>query len=96
MIPELKIEFLEEHKIPDAYGVFDVDADCKCYWLEGGNEILVALNTENDSSDKVLDVILISFNFIKCVDPDGGHQWLDTKLKKLIGFLVQNRQNFFN
>lgn len=91
MIPVLKIEFMENSKEPDAYGEFFVDESCDCYWLEGGDQILVIPKDVVKSGS-----MMISFNFIKSLDPDGGHEWLENKLKKLITFLIKNKESFLN
>ena len=94
MIPGLKIEFMEDSGIPDAYIQFAVDDSCICYWLEGGDQILAVL--KNPSGEKENIAILISFDFKKCLDPEGGHEWLENRLKKLIAFLVKNKMHFLN
>ncbi|MFM2200600.1 MAG: hypothetical protein RL769_655, partial [Pseudomonadota bacterium] len=64
---------------------------CECYWLEGGDQILVM------SKDLLSSVaMMVSFNYIKSLDPDGGHEWLEIRLKKLIMFLVKNKMHFLN
>jgi hypothetical protein len=97
MIPGLKIEFTSNGKVPEVYSQFTVDENCKCYWLEDSNQILVTpINHIPNPINIKSHAILISFDFIRCLDPDGGHEWLDKKLKQLIVFLIKNKTYFFD
>ena len=93
MIPELEITFLKNSEKQDGFISFEVNASCSCCWLEGGDEIIVFVDKDHKSLKG--RAIQISFNFMKSLDPDGGHEWLSNKLKKLIIFLVKNKDNFF-
>lgn len=96
MIPGLKIEFFEKYKAPGSYGTFNVNKDCQYYWLDGGNEIIVEFNTNNKRYHTLLNVALISFDFMKCLDCNGSHLWLESKLEEIIDILVKNKHCFFN
>ncbi|MES2962037.1 MAG: hypothetical protein V4694_06600 [Pseudomonadota bacterium] len=93
MLPKLKIEFTKITEPSTGYVEFKVDKSCQCYWLEGGNEIIVVPSksiTSLHSSGNY--AILISFDFMRCLDPDGGHEWVEKKLKLLIKSLIKNRK----
>jgi hypothetical protein len=94
MIPGLKIEFLPSCKEPDGeYTILDVNDKCKCYWLIGVDQVIVIPNDPIAAAGDIKNyAILISFNFLKSIDPDGGHEWLKKKLKLLIKSLIKNRK----
>jgi hypothetical protein len=74
-----------------------VDKNSRCYWLEGGDQIFVVPNNPIISPCHIKDcAILVSFNFMKSLDPDGGQEWLDKKLKLLIKSLIKNRKHILD
>ena len=92
MIPKLKIELIENSRIPETYSLFTFDDNCECYWIDGLDQILVVPKNANGKMENT--GILISFDFKKSLDPDGGHEWLENRLKKLITFLIKNKMHF--
>lgn len=96
MLIGLKIEFIKGVKLPDDCGQFIVDKTCDCFW-EDTNQILVVPKTPVPI-DVWLDRygILISFDTMKCLDPDGGRDSMHKELKRLIKFLVKNKTYFFD
>jgi hypothetical protein len=94
MISGLKIEFMEYSVIPDLCSQLVINDSCICYWLDGGDQVLVVPKNPNGLTGNI--AISISFDFKKCLDPDGGHEWLENKLRKLIAFLVKNKTHFLN
>jgi len=96
MLIGLKIEFIKGVKSLNDYNQFIVDKTCDCFWKDA-NQLLVVPKTPvpiDVSWDRY--GMLISFDALRCLDLDGGREFMHKELKRLIKFLVKNKTYFFD